>query len=259
MFEQDSDFYLILPVAVRVAAVVFTAPVLGVRSIPWIIRIWVSVGLTIAVVPTVVGNSDSISIEPVKYALSLINEILIGSLMGLSLWVMLAAIKIVGGLVESMSGLSLAGMLDSSASDGGSSPISQLFWWTLVAVFVAAGGINQIVNGLLNSFLLVPVGSASFDQSYLDFFVSVLTSSFEFGMRAAMPAVVALFASTIVLGMTQKSMPQFGGMQIGLGTKSILGILLTSLLLISAPWVIFGGCESVFDQFEQFLTNASKF
>ena len=218
---------------------------------------WFALGLTAAVVPTVVSTTGAVSLEPVKFGLSLVNEILIGALMGLSLWVILAAIKLVGGLVESMSGLSLAGMLDTANTDDGNSALSKLFWWTMVAVFIAAGGVNQIVDGLLNSLLLVPAGSASFDQSFLTFFVNAISSSFEFGLRAAMPAIVALTASIMVLGMVQRSLPQFGGMQIGLASKSIIGILVTSLLLISAPWVILSGCESVVSQFEHLLMNAA--
>ena len=245
-------------IAVRILAVALTAPVIGQQVIPWKIRSMLAVGLAATLAPALVQNEllvrheVSVTADIAILLGALVCEAALGAAMGMSLSVLMSAIQLTGRMMESMSGLSMAAMMDpQSQVEGG--PLARLYWWTTLAVFVASGGIHQVMAGMLSSFQHLPPGQAVLDRSLLDYFVTAIASSFEIAMRAAIPGLLALLAASWVLGMAQRSLPQLGSMQVGLGIKSVTGILVTSLLLVTAPWVVGYGIESTLDQFQSLL------
>ena len=61
-----------------------------------------------------------------------------------------------------------------------------------VAVFVCLGGHRLVMAGLLDTFKTIPPGRAGFPVSMADGFVTLVSLSFQLGIRAAAPAVTAL-------------------------------------------------------------------
>lgn len=246
-----------LPVVVRIMAMVLTMPVLANRVVPFRVKAALVIALSVLVVPSVVSTSAPLAVDPVPMALSLVNEALLGALMGLSLSVILAGVQLAGSLIEGLCGFSMAAFGATPDSESGNGVFVKLFWWTTVAVFIAAGGVGQVINGLLESFVVLPAGTGVFDQSLLDFLVQSLGQSFEFGLSAALPAIAALLVASVVLGMAQRNFPQLGGMQVGLNLKSIFGMVVTSLALLSAPWIVNGGFEITMDQLRSLIQQVA--
>ena len=242
----------VFPVVVRITAMVLTMPLIASRTVPFRVKMALVFALSMLVVPGLVATGAGNHATLTSLVVALINEALIGALMGLSLSVVLAGVQIAGALIEGLCGFSLAAFGGTDAEEG-NGPFARLFWWTTAAVFVAAGGVGQVVDGLLTSFSVLPIGTAIFDQSFVDFLVTSLGHSFEFGLAAALPAIVALLTASVVLGMAQRNFPQLGGLQVGLGIKAIFGMLVTSAVLLSAPWVINGGFELTLDELITFL------
>ena len=65
--------------------------------------------------------------------------------------------------------------------------------------------------------------------------------------------LLALLVASAVLGVARQNCPQLGGMQIGLGIKSVAGLIITSVLLLSTPWVINGGLEITLVHLHQWM------
>jgi flagellar biosynthetic protein FliR len=66
--------------------------------------------------------------------------------------------------------------------------------------------------------------------SYLETLLAVLTQSFQLGIRAAAPLMIALGVATLVLGLISRTLPQINVIAVGFGLNSIItisGILLT--------------------------------
>lgn len=257
----DSESWLLAgPVLARMLALAFTLPVLSSRWLPGRYRIALAIVLTLAILPLVAISHDSAG-SPVAFGpawiMALINEGLIGASMGLAARVVLEAARLAGLMIESMCGLSfgVAAGIDPAHSESGGPVLSQLFWWTSLAVFIASGGVREMLGGIIHSFYLWPAGTASFDRGFLDFLVAALGNGFEFGLRAALPGIVALLVATAVLAMTQRNCPQLGGLQVGLGLKSASGLVVTSLLLLSAPWVVRHGMDITWQQLQEWVVH----
>ncbi|MDG2014524.1 MAG: flagellar biosynthetic protein FliR [Pirellulaceae bacterium] len=242
-----------LPAVVRITAMVMTMPLVATRVVPVRVKLAFILALSLAVVPGAVANSEAPSLQWTALLLTLINEVLVGALMGLSCAIMLSGIQIAGSVIEGLCGFSMVSFGAPADSETGGGPLGKLFWWTTVAVFVAAGGIGRMIDGLLFSFTALPTGTAVFDQSFLDFLVTSIGYAFEFGVSAALPAIAALLVASIVLGMVQRNFPQLGGLQVGLGIKAMFGMAVTSIVLLSTPWIINGGFELTLGELKNWL------
>jgi flagellar biosynthetic protein FliR len=173
--------------------------------------------------------------------------------MGLAAQVLLAAARIAGSSIESLAGLTFGLPAESENLEDGSA-FSKLYWWTTVAVFIATGGATAMVGGIIESFRVWPPGASSFGRDTLDFFTAALRNCFDFGLRAALPGMAALLVASAVLGIAQRNCPQLGGIQVGLGLKAIAGLLVTSLLLLSTPWIVSHGFEESWGQLQELFT-----
>lgn len=253
---QPSILHLLfvgIPALVRLTALAFTLPLISSRNVPVRLRVAFSVVLACLVVPMLVLHSaHDAPVFDLRWVTSLIHEALIGASMGLAAQVLLAAASVTGSTIESLCGLTF-GLPDDSAQQENGSVLARLFWWTAVAVFIAAGGANAMTSGVIDSFQIWPPGTASYDQGMLEFFGMALGNCFEFGLRAAIPGLAALMVAAAVLGIAQRNCPQLGGMQVGLGLKAICGLLVTSLLLLSTPWLVNNGFEDSWSQIQEFV------
>ncbi len=251
-----------LPALARMLGLVFTLPLVSSRHVPVRFRIGLALLMTLAVAPGVCVATESVASlssgsRIPQFLVMLVHELLLGASMGLAAQVVLAGARLAGTVVESLSGMSFGLPASSHAADGAGGPvIGQLFWWTTLAVFVSAGGANEVIGGAFHSFQVWPAGTAGFDSGMLKFLCGAIVNGFEFGMRAALPAVVALLVAGAILGITQRNCPQLGGLQIGLGLKSIAGLIVTSLLLISVPWIINGGLQVTWLELRPLLSGS---
>ena len=241
-----------LPVLVRLIALVMTMPVIAGSVIPVRVRLAFVIAMAILIVPTLDPAAGS-TVNPVTFAISLIHEALLGALMGMSLNIILAAVHLAGSLIEGLCGFSITSFGAAPDPESGNGVFARLFWWTAIAVFIASGGVGQMVAAMMGSFAALPAGSAVLDRTMLDFLVRAISQSFEFGLMTALPAVAALLVASVVLGMAQKNFPQLGGMQVGLGIKAICGMLAVSLVLISMPWMIRGGFDQTLSQLQELI------
>ena len=244
-----------LPVVVRLTAMALTMPVLAGRMVPVRVRLALVFAVAALITPTVSQGIDPDSIHSLALGMGLVHEALIGSLMGLAFNVMLAAARLAGSLIEGLCGFSMATFGVSPDEETGTGPFSRLFWWTTAAVFVAMGGIGRVVAAVMDSFAVMPAGEAVLDRSFFDFLVTAVGQSFEFGLTAVLPAIAALLVASIVLGMARSSFPQLDGIQVGLGIKAVVGMVVTSVVLLSTPWMIHGGLELTADQLQELLSR----
>lgn len=254
--ELNAIFPVLLAVVARLCAIVMTMPVMGSRMVPLRAKLAVVIAFTAIVAPSVTVTESEFSTW--QLAIMLVNEVLIGCMMGLSFRVILTAAQVAGTVMESLSGFAIVPPAVSADEDTGSGGLTRLFAWTTIAVFIASGGLTQLLEGLLTSFDQMPPGNVVFSKPVVDFFVVAIGQSFEFGLRAAIPGIIALLAASAVLALAQKNLPQLGGMQIGLGIKSVSGILVTSLLLLSTPWVIMHSMDWTQEQLVQLFQSLSE-
>jgi len=221
---------------VRVAALMLIAPVLGPFELAARWRLALAVALAVLLTPLAVGRVESPPHVIGTWLAVAGGEALVGLMLGLGVRIMFTGLQVAGGLISQMSGLQLAEVFNPSM--GGSVPVfSQLLLLVATAVFLLIGGHRQLIEALLDSFVAVPTGHATFSASAVQGVTTLVANSFALGLRAAVPAVVALLLATLVVGFIGRTLPQLNVMSLGFGINVMTALMAFGVSLGGACWL----------------------
>jgi flagellar biosynthesis protein FliR len=205
-----------LLVAARMAGMVLTAPLFGLRNVPWQVRVLLPAMLALVVTPLQWSAGLPIPESVVGFAVQLAGEAAIGAVMGVGVMILLAGAQIGGQIISQMSGLSLAEVYGVDSDE--SMPLfSHLLYMLALVVFVMIGGHRMLIGAVLDSYVAMPLGRAEVPQSLGRLMTTLATESFSLGIRSAAPAIVALLLSTIAMGFVTRTLPQVNAFTVGFG------------------------------------------
>ncbi|QDU88218.1 flagellar biosynthesis protein FliR [Pirellulimonas nuda] len=227
LIAQGALFVLVLG---RVGALVATAPLLSGQMMPMRVRAMLAVALTLVVSPLAAGGASDAVAPPAEFLRMLTGELLAGALLGLGVTILLSGAQVAGQLVSQLSGMSFGDVVN-PASNEEASLFSQLFYFVTLAVFVAIGGHRLMIQALLDTFRWAPPGRVSWGDDYADALITLLGQSFNLGVRAAAPMLVALFLATVLLGLVSRTLPQINAVVVGFSVNSLLtlGMMMVSV------------------------------
>ncbi|MCC7084603.1 MAG: flagellar biosynthetic protein FliR [Pirellulales bacterium] len=239
-----------LLVAARMAGMCLTAPLFGVRSLPWQVRLVLPAMLALTLTPMQwsAGMPDPSNV--LGFSLHLAGEALIGAVLGVGLMLLLAGAQIAGQIISQMSGLSLAEVygVDFEAS----APLfSHLLYMLALTVYVIVGGHRMLIGAVLDSYVALPLGRVVAPPSLAMLLATLATESFSLGIRVAAPAVVALLLSTIAIGFITRTLPQINAFTIGLALNIAITFMALAASVGAMAWLfqeqIEPGIETILD------------
>jgi type III secretion protein T len=172
-------------------------------------------------------------------------EVLIGLLLGLGFGTLIWAAQSVGELIDFQTGSSNAALFDPIAGHE-SGPTSQFLGWTVMVLFISAGGLLALISTLTDSFTLWPVADLSPRwASVLErFAVHQGEQLFTWIVKLAAPVVTVLLLLEWGLGLINRFVPQLNVFTLSQPLKSLLahglllllmGVLYTSLQDVLNP------------------------
>jgi len=232
---MEIDPVVFLLALTRIMAVVFTAPVLGSRSVPFKFRVIIACTLTLTTMPLIEGSA-TVASQPGGVFSAVLSEIMIGTLLGLGVMIMFAAAQAAGTIIGQMSGIQISGSLDPQSGES-SSPVSQLFSILSLAAFALIGGPELVVSAVLDTFVSLPLGSRLETAAIVDLIAKLLQQSFILTLRGVAPAVAALMISTLVIGLVSRTYPQMNMLGIGLSSNLIVMLLAIFFTLGGCVWL----------------------
>lgn len=230
-----SRFVVFTLVLGRVSGMILIAPIFGTLSLPRQLRVFLAVAIALLVTPVYLDATLPPVTDLATYGRLMANEVAIGMLLGLGVTIMFSGIQVAGQIVSQMSGLSLSDVFD-PGFDENVSMFSNLFHLLTLAVFVAIGGHRIMLEAVLQTFAWAPPGHAVLGDSFVDVLTNLMTQSFALGIHAAAPLLIALFLSTIVLGLIGRTLPQINIIAVGFGINSMLTLAMTLLSLGAVAW-----------------------
>lgn len=220
-------------VLARVAAVIATAPLFTDATLPVQVKGLLAVALAGMVTPTTLEAYPSqlpTADTVIELATLAASEVVVGLALGMGLMVVLSGVHITGQIIGQMSGMALAEGADPVFGDS-ASVFGQIYYLVTTAVFVAAGGLTMLIDGLLETLVMAPPGSGFALDGLLEGYIGLLGLGFELGVRASAPLLLALFLATIVLGLVSRTLPQLNTMAVGFGLNTLLtlGVMMSSI------------------------------
>ncbi|RIK66139.1 MAG: hypothetical protein DCC66_13565 [Planctomycetota bacterium] len=210
-------------VLARTAGAVVAVPMFSNTQIPAMVKVLLAVTLGFVAFPVVMPMLPT-DVSLTQAATGLASEFLIGELLGLAAGAALFAAQMAGNVVSQQAGLSL-GQVFNPMLDEETTVLDQLWFFGALMFFFAFRGHLAVVSALLGSFELVPPMSLALDAGLLDVAAGLATSMFEVALRLAGPSVLALLATSLVLGFLTKTMPQLNILSVGFAFKVAVGLI----------------------------------
>ncbi len=232
--EVVERFYAFMAPMIRISAFLLAAPFFSIRAVSVRIRVLLAFVLTWMIYPLSEWPVlDPTSAEGLK---AIFAQVFIGVLMGLLLQIVNAALIIGGQAVSASMGLSMANMVDPSM--GNVPVIAQFFVICSTLIFLGLGGHVLVISLLLESFMLVPIGSVIELQQLLQLTIEWSAMMFLGAILIGIPLMASLLFINIGLGIITRAAPALNIFAVGFPAMILAGIVLLSLSMTSIGYRI---------------------
>ena len=232
--EVVERFYVLLWPMIRVSAFLLAAPFFSLRSVTVRIRVLLAALLTLMIYPLV----DWPIIDPYSAAglREIFNQVLIGTVMGMLLQIVNAALVVGGQAVSGSMGLGMANMVDPNM--GNVPVISQFFIICSTLIFMGIGGHVLVISLILESFRSLPVGQMLAPDMLMAVLLQWSSMIFLGALLLALPIMVCLLFVNIGVGVITRAAPALNIFAVGFPAMILAGMLLLTLSMSSIGYRI---------------------
>ncbi|MBX3356142.1 MAG: flagellar biosynthetic protein FliR [Phycisphaeraceae bacterium] len=210
----------------RLGGVAIFGPILGSPSVPWKVRVFLVVTLAGATLPLtgLPGHAP----EPGLGILA--GEIAIGAVIGLIASLPMVAAQLGGLLGSQQLGLGFGRFYLPSMDDEGDA-LEQLFYLFALMLFIAVGGIEQMVLAVAGSFAWIEPGllNTATVATAGGVVVGLLGAACELGLRVAAPILAVVALESIALGFVGRTMPAINVLSVGFALRVGVGLAILAL------------------------------
>lgn len=210
-------------VLARIAGLVMAAPLLGHLLVPRRARIGLAMVMALALAPTV-----AIAVAPATSLFEIAGRALVESLIGMTIGfvaqLVFAGVQLGGQMAGIEMGFGLASLVDPQ-SNAQSTVVAE--WEQLLALlaFLALDGHHLLVQALIESFRIAPIGQAVIGREVLMAVPSQAGQVFSIGLRIAAPVLIVLLMANATLGVLQRTIPQLNVFVIGFPINIGVGLM----------------------------------
>jgi flagellar biosynthetic protein FliR len=230
--QLDAWLALFIFPLTRILALLATAPVLNNAAMPARLRLVVGLAIAMALAPAL-PPPPPITAGSWLGLTVIVEQLLIGSMMGFALRIAFAAIDVAGELIGLQMGLSFATFFDPVA--GGQTPVMTQFLGLLTALFfLAMNGHLLAIYLVAESFTVLPISSLPFHAVSLAALVKAASMMFSLGVLLALPLITALLVTNLALGVLSRVAPALNLFAVGFPVTMALGFL---VLLLCLPYI----------------------
>jgi flagellar biosynthetic protein FliR len=220
-------------VLARVSPLVVLAPFLGGPALPTPVRTVVALAVAAAVLPAALAAPPQ-QVDAGLFLLLLLKEATVGTCLGLLAAVAFHVLAMAGELVDLTRGVSQSQVMGFFAGEE-QSPLASLQLQLGVVLFVLMGGHRAFLAAVAGSYDAVPLGELPLAASGLRE-VAMLSARLVGGAIAAAlmlaaPAVVAVTATDLAMGLLGRAAPQLGTYFMALPLRAAVGLALALLAL----------------------------
>jgi len=216
----------------RILALVAASPLFSESNIPASVKVGVGVMLTLAVAPAL-GPMPAVPLGSYEALLLLVQQLLIGTAMGLVMRIVFAAVQTAGEFVGLQMGLSFASLFD-PATGANTAVMSRLLNIVAMLVFLALDGHLLVVSALVRSFDTLPVAVGTLDINGWGVLLRWGEVLFSYGLLLALPLICALLTINLAMGILNRSAPQLTVFAVGFPISLIVGLVLLAVVLPQA-------------------------
>lgn len=229
---MNFQLYKLILIFVRITAFIVICPGFSFKGLSNIFKIGLAISLSLMI------NSIIPEIEAIDnmflFLLLNIKESILGLTLGFVTNLIFSTMEIAGNLVDFQVGFSMASVYDPSIGSTASN-YGKMYYWISICVFFLLDMHHQVINALIKSFEYIPLSSANLNNFQTKVIVDLFIEVFELALNLAVPIIVVVLVTDIVLGIIAKTVPQINVLMLGMPIKAMVSFFITMLTL---SWLI---------------------
>lgn len=237
----------------RMGGIMIMAPILGDNNIPMQIKVAFTFLLSMVFYPVVAAPNLGANPEIATVAFVSISELGVGLLIGFTARLLFTGVSLAGEVAGFQMGVSIANIFDPTSAQQ-VSLIGQIQVVFALMLFVALDGHHLLIQSLVKSYEIVPVGGLQLSEGSMRFFVNQVGKIFLVGLQIGAPLIVALLAANFSMGLIARSVPQLNVIVVGFPFTIGLGLF---FLFVGFPFFI-RGMVLLIEQLDDILMAALK-
>ena len=214
----------------RIAGIVTMMPFFGSNNVPRLVKVGLSLVITVVLVPTISIDSVVLPESLIGYVVLVTKELLVGMLLGYISMIVFNGIQFGGGLLGYQMGLRIGNIIDPMSQEQ-ISVIGSMQNLLAVLIFLSMSWDHFLFKAIGASFYTIPVAGVVFDGQMAVELARMTAEVFVIALKIGAPIMVALFLADVVLGFIARTAPQINVFIIGFPVKVGLGILLLGISL----------------------------
>lgn len=221
-------------VFIRVTGMFVSAPVLNTNRIPMPVKVGLAFLMSIVLFPLVGGAVNTLPSDLFPYVILVLKELLVGLSIGFVATMIFSAVHMAGEISDMQSGFAFAALIDPTSGER-TSIIGQFQINMAWLIFLGVNGHHVMINGVADSFRMVPLGNAALDGRVISSVLVMCSQVFIIGLQIGAPVVGAVLLGDIALGVLARTVPQLNILVLGFPIKMMLGLI---VLMLSLPLVV---------------------
>ena len=220
----------------RMAPIVSLLPFLG-SKLPGGVKIGLAISLTVVMLPHILMTSQTAVNFTTAYIGFCLKELLIGFILAFLASIPFHFASSAGILIDFLRGSSALQVTD-PFTQAQTSDLGILYNYVLVVLFYQLDGPFIFLNGILDSFTLIPADGFfnttffSFNQPFWKMLWPVVTKVFAIAIQLSAPCLLAILMTELFLGIANRLAPQVQIVFLGMSLKSLVG-----LGILAAGWL----------------------
>lgn len=215
----------------RIGGLMLTVPVFSSILIPSRIKIFLLFALSWTCASFVPQNLSFLNFNGL-YLVFLLQELFLGMLMGFVLQLVFQVFVIGGQIISMQAGLGFAVMID-PASKASVPLISQLYLMMMTLVFLSLNGHLAILDSLIESFRIMPIGHVPIDNSLAWNVIMFSGWMFKEALLISIPAILSLLIVSLSFGIMTRVAPQLNIFSLGFPITLLMGFVVIKIGLPS--------------------------
>jgi len=214
----------------RIIPIIFLCPFLGGKSVISPVKIGLSCVLILILFPFF-RNKFLNELSGLNFYLFIlyIKEMIVGSLIGLIAAIPFYSFEAAGRLIDISRNVNIGEVLVPHLQEQAST-LSNFNVQLGIIIFFLINGHRSFIEGVFNSFLIVPIFSfpnmASQSYYLIDFIIKLSGNLFIIALQLSSPAILSIFLVDLFMGVMNKISPQYNMFIFSLSIKGIAGIIL---------------------------------
>lgn len=226
-------FTALILVFLRMLTFFIIVPIFYPKGVPTAVKVMLPLVVSFILLPTIDYSNVANIANTYVFVGKCISEVITGLTLGFLTNLCFMAVRIGGNMMDIQAGFAMLSLFDPS-SNSNVTLIEKILYMFSMMIFFVIDGHHILIKTLTSSFNIIHIGNFILNQESIMVIIKAFVKFFTLGVEIALPIVLILVITDLVLGLVARTVPQLNVMILGLPLKILiaLGCLALSLPLI---------------------------